>query len=297
MMKCKKVLLIVLLLLVVFPLTSSAADLNASEYGNMEAEIKYNREIMQRIADGEDIIYSQDGTIIDLSNYNGGIMPYWGSSNPNKVHQWMVNRAIEILENDFGAGITAPFDDVGIYHLTLGADVPDVEETDFFTFAGHFYNPITGKNHLGATNPTALTRFTYWANSALGMWYMDKAMALSYLGRALHYLGDLSAPHHVHNMTVLNSDHFSFEGYADSNKDNHKLYYGSKYNIGGSWNLVLSSIAHSCATDTYRNSTFALENGSYSLQNWSGTLDVTLKTGQNYMAAFLYRFLVEVGEI
>lgn len=297
----KKSYIIVLVMILVFPFASYASD---AEIKDMEEKIKFDREIVQRIANGEDIVYAEDGeTVLYLWEDDAEISPQWGSGGSTKVHQWMVSRALTILENDFGIYITSPFYAGGnIGRLMAGADWPDRNETDSLTFKGHFYNPTTGRNYMGETNPTAKVRFEQWSNLARDYWYSDRALALHFLGSSLHYLSDVSAPHHVHNYTALNSDHSAFEDWADTNRNNYRLNNGNKYHIGGSWNVMRTNIINGCAYDTYYDSTFILDEthpdrSVYKLLNWSSTADKTLKHGQNYMAAFLYRFLQAVGEI
>ena len=290
--------IIILVVLLLFPFVSFAAD---AEIKDMEEKIKFDREIVQRIANGENIVYAEDGeTLIYLWEDDAEISPQWGSGGSTKVHQWMVSRALAVLENDYGYWITDPFYAGGyIGQMFAGADWPDNNERDNMTFKGHFYNPTTGKNWMGETNPTAFTRFRSWSNIARDSWHLNRELALSYLGRSLHYLSDLSCPHHVHNQIAGLSDHSEFESWADANRNSFRLLNGNKYHIGGSWTTMQANIANGCAYDTYYDSTFVYDplTQFYILQNWNATADKTLKHGQNYMAAFLYRFLQAVGEI
>ncbi|WP_051534052.1 hypothetical protein [Desulfitibacter alkalitolerans] len=297
----KRFFIIILTVLFVFSAMSMASD---SDFECLEERIKFDREIVQRIANGEDILYDEDGiTILFLWENDGEISPHWGSQGSAKVHQWMVSRALAVLENDFGYWVTDPFYAGGhIGQMMAGADWPDIWETDGLSFAGHFYNPTTGRNYMGQTSPTAKIRFEQWSDQARNHWNSNRALALHYLGCSLHYLSDLSAPHHVHNHTALDSDHTAFEDWADANRNNYRLINGNQYHIGGSWNVMRANIANGCAYATYYDSTFILDQSHpdrdvYRLLNWGSTANNTLKHGQNYMAAFLYRFLQTVGEI
>lgn len=65
-------------------------------------------------------------------------------------------------------------------------DWPDKlgNETDAGTFAGHFYDPDSGKNWLGQTSPTARTRAESYFKSAVDAYHSgDVQLAMSNLGK------------------------------------------------------------------------------------------------------------------
>ena len=85
------------------------------------------------------------------------------------------------------------------------------------TYKSHFYDPDTGRNWWGDTNPTALTRGRSVAAYALDCYLArDLPNAGYYLGLALHYLTDITQAMHAGNFTYLSSDpwgwHSEFEG-------------------------------------------------------------------------------------
>jgi phospholipase C len=84
------------------------------------------------------------------------------------------------------------------------------------TYKSHFYDPDTGKNWRGDTNPTALTRGRSLGAFALDCYLTgDLSNAGYYLGLALHYLTDATQAMHAGNFTYLSSDpwgwHTEFE--------------------------------------------------------------------------------------
>ena len=105
-------------------------------------------------------------------------------------------------------------------------DWPDKvgNETDFGTFAGHFYDPDTGKNWMGQTSPTARTRAeTYYENAVIMYQAGDINRAMDYLGKGTHYVSDLNEPHHASNLTAVNSNHSAFEKYVDKNRTSYTI--------------------------------------------------------------------------
>lgn len=70
--------------------------------------------------------------------------------------------------------------------LMEATDWPDKlgNETDTGTFAGHFYDPDSGKNWLGQTSPTARTRVESYFKSAVDAYRSgDVQLAMSNLGK------------------------------------------------------------------------------------------------------------------
>ena len=131
-------------------------------------------------------------------------------------------------------------------------DWPDEygNETDFGTFAGHFYNPKTGKNWMGQTSPTAKGRAVSYFNEAVSAYNNGKInLAIKYIGIGSHYVADLSEPHHTSDLTALNSNHTEFEKYVDDNRASYKInnhtidnsYY--KYATDKSLEEMLESVA------------------------------------------------------
>lgn len=138
------------------------------------------------------------------------------------VHQYIVAEALIILSNNQG---NSRFNgELNSEILLEATDWPDKlgNEMDFGTFSGHFYNPDTSKNWLGQTSPIARTRAeAYYQKAAKAYQTGDMQLAMSNLGKGTHYVSDLNEPHHVVNLTAINSNHSAFEKYVD---DNRKYY-------------------------------------------------------------------------
>lgn len=140
------------------------------------------------------------------------------------THQYIVANAINILQNDKGSSILTSEQYLG--SLLSYTDWPDKfgNETDYLTYAGHFYNPNTGKNWLGQTSPTAKSRAVSYFNSAVSEYKKGNiSTAIKYIGIGSHYVSDLNEPHHASNLTALNSNHTEFETYVDTNRASFKI--------------------------------------------------------------------------
>lgn len=174
-------------------------------------------------------------------------------------------------------------------------DWPDVfgNETDYVTFAGHFYDPDTNKNWLGQTSPTAKTRAESYYRQAIERYKAgDITAAFLYLGRGTHYVSDANVPHHAANLTALNSNHTEFEAYVDDHRVSYKIagntfpssVYQQAVNTSvGSLIQAAAKQAKGLAGQAQNSSTYSTA-GEKSVQN-------AIKAVTQY----IYRFAEEVG--
>ena len=171
---------------------------------------------VQDIANGSDELYGEGvpiehGTNPDERFSSGGV---------DHTHQYIVANALKILSND--KGNSAFNGELNSSILMEATDWPDKlgNETDAGTFAGHFYDPDTGKNWLGQKSPTARTRAESYFQAAVNAYRAgDVQLAMSNLGKGTHYVSDLNEPHHASNLTAVNSNHSAFEKYVDNVSD------------------------------------------------------------------------------
>ena len=113
------------------------------------------------------------------------VQPYVGEIGDDGFHD-------NLCQGLYDADFKAPFDDPYGYGITQPM------------WYSHFYDPDTGKNYDGDTDPTALTRGRTYATYALDCFYAgDIASAGYHLGLALHYLTDLTQPMHASNLTYF----------------------------------------------------------------------------------------------
>jgi len=188
-----------------------------------------------------------------------------------------------------------PYSPGGAQTIIQYSDKPDEIETDGVSFVGHFYDPTTGLNYLGDSTPTALERLQIHALNAYNYYWINRTYALQELGMAIHYLTDLCEPHHASNKTALNSNHTTFETYADNNRVLYSVSFGGDYsNITyTSYFSYVTDKGISAAYNAYAYKDYAL---SVFQSNWDYALQNTLPYAQRVVAGFLYKFLKEVGE-
>lgn len=181
------------------------------------------------ISEGSDDIYGNGVPLDHTENPNARFK----SGGIDHTHQYIVSNSVRILQNDKGDEI---FSDVErLENLLYFTDWPDEygNETDFGTFAGHFYNPKTGKNWMGQASPTAKGRAVSYFNEAVSAYNNGKIdLAIKYIGIGSHYVADLSEPHHTSDLTALNSNHTEFEKYVDDNRASYKI---NNYTINDSY--------------------------------------------------------------
>jgi hypothetical protein len=90
----------------------------------------------------------------------------------------------------------------GVYDADYLAPYNDSDTEVVWKWKSHFYDPDTGKNYRGETDPTALTRGRKLFQESVAVYHKgDKRGAGYALGLSLHYLTDLGQPMHAANYT------------------------------------------------------------------------------------------------
>ncbi len=176
------------------------------------------------IVNGSDNIYGDGvpllhGTGDGTEREPGRVSARFVSGGVNHTHQYIVASALTILYNDMGNSIMN--NNTNTLLMMENADWPDKlgNQTDYGTFAGHFYNPNTELNWLGQSSPTAKTRALDYFVTAVASYNAGNIIdAFMYIGRGAHYVADANEPHHASNLTALNSNHSEFEEYVDNNR-------------------------------------------------------------------------------
>lgn len=179
-------------------------------------------------------LMEQAETASNTESLQPGAETQWKSDSddeePNQqiaTHQMITLEALSVFIGNYGFyeadGTTAL---VIALNLAAASGLPDMKEIGFF-FAGHFYDPDTGKNYLHATLPTAKSKAESHYSDAKTALSKDATPETPYLlgedfekaweqlGMALHYMQDVCEPHHAANQTVANSTHGDFEFYVD----------------------------------------------------------------------------------
>ncbi|KJS20859.1 MAG: hypothetical protein VR72_14030 [Clostridiaceae bacterium BRH_c20a] len=227
------------------------------------------------------------------------IIPQFKGGGENHSHQFLVEKAVNILNND---GKTNAYNELfgNLTDFKAAADWPDDYQHDNYTWKGHFYHAVTHLNWANESDPTAMTRFLYYMN--LAKQYYDKnntnnETAIIYLGRAMHYFADLNAPHHVANLTALDSWHDGWESFADTNKNNFVTSYSTKYNAHGTnfeaYGEESADYAYNYVSDA--TATIPGSQGTPDTNRWYNAADKCYKFCQNNMAAVLDAFFRSEG--
>lgn len=244
---------------------------------------------IEDIANGSDEVYGEGVPIVHGGNPN----LRFKSGGKDHTHQYIVANALTILTADQGSSIYN--EEMNARLLMEATDWPDKlgNETDAGTFAGHFYDPDTGKNWLGQSSPTARTRAEGYFETAVSKYQNgDIDGALDAIGKGTHYVSDLNEPHHASNLTAINSNHSAFEAYVDENRASYKIdgntFSGNVYQDAlsqdkGTLMYNAAKYAKGLASKAQQENTYA-EAGEKSVEN-------AIKTVTQY----LYKFGDTVG--
>ncbi len=147
--------------------------------------------------------------------------PKWTStesgSHPS-VHKQLTIWGFSVLFNDKTSSISnlsGKYSATARGYINTGSVDPDTLENDSSTFVGHYCNSqLKNKNYT--TNPTAYTRFNnHYYNSLVAYDNGGYEYAYKELGRAMHYLEDITSPPHA--ALITGDDHQNYEVYARNN--------------------------------------------------------------------------------
>lgn len=169
------------------------------------------------------------------------ITPYWKSEDPTKgdqepnedaaaTHELMTLEALTLLIEK-GTFITEDTTQALFIALLFSAAsaLPDHEFDTYITlWAGHYYHYKYGWNYALQIDNTARTNMSYYYGRA--KYYFEKSPeifsddfleAIKLTGCALHYVQDVSEPHH--STCKIASNHSEFEAYVGKAMDEGKI--------------------------------------------------------------------------
>lgn len=245
-------------------------------------------EILELIMSGDNYLVG-DGVPFDNPN-DSGITPLWTAGGSNHTHQYILSYGFNILYNDYPSAYNWYISLGAVPYVLEGSDLPDDDEKDN-SFAGHFYNPNTGKNYQGTTD-TAKSRF--FARYEQAVFYYESgqyAKAWEYLGRAIHYLEDMNATHHTANLIAIGSNHMTFEQQIDRNRTRYTATTAM-----GKYTASISSIPDICAINALNqleDATSAEDLTTF--EPWLRAGDNTVPVAMQYVAVVLHKFQQEVS--
>lgn len=178
----------------------------------------------------------------ETSNSANEISPLWMSSRDDPAtddyvpgtHAMITAQAMLILQNDNRLWCDTALEAVvTTLTLSLASEVPD---SNAALFLGHFYNPDSEENYLGTKTPTAKTFAKLHYDNATSTSSVETA--LDEIGRCLHFVQDISVPHHTALITAVNPSHSAFEAFANSHIEEYMA--GVPNAAGSTYNYVNS---------------------------------------------------------
>ncbi|MDA8226588.1 MAG: zinc dependent phospholipase C family protein [Desulfitobacterium hafniense] len=275
---------------------------------NASVSVEEGKQIVKKIISGDyeydlsthELVKREDRK--DKKLPDGTMEPSFASGGSEHSHQYLVARAINILDND-GHNNQTDILYSEVANLLEGSDWPDFYERDpnvagVATYAGHFYHYSKHTNYLGQTSPTAMQRMNTWMNSA-NSYFVDGsnnyAYALKTLGIALHYLSDMNAPHHVTNRSALTSGHVVWEDYADSNREDYTKSSGTLYNDYGTNYSSYAQASANYASGYIDEAEATLGDGSPDYTKWDLAAERTYEKCQDTLAAVIDAFFRTEG--
>ena len=210
------------------------------------------------------------------------------SNGSNNTHQWLVSRALTILQNEKSTAYNF-FGSTEQELLLSGSDWPDEHEKDGKTLNEfHFYYWPDKSSYWGNKTDHAKARFLAWYKAAVDDWKDGKTYAGVFsLGKAIHYFCDLYTPVHTAqrcyaiNIPDLVTNHLNFEKAANSGKSAFAVSTGGLYS--GYQNYTLPYIVDVIACASYN-----------SYINASTAYGWALYSNQKDLAGLLYKFYLDI---
>ena len=241
---------------------------------------------------------TDEGLVTVLSD-NETASPSWTSGDINNgewveagTHEYITMQACSILINDKGFFSLDTAEGVTIsLMISLASLLPDKDERGIILFAGHFYNPNTGKNYVGQTSNTALTNAVAHYDSAISAANSgNMTLAYEYLGRCLHYIQDICQPHHAANITAVNYAHSRFEGYAYENvtEFTENCNSISSFHYNNALSNSVSTLTHNAALKAYSMADDV--DNVLNQDKWESVATTSLANALMYSTKVMYKF-------
>lgn len=243
----------------------------------------------KKILRGDDFGYGSgldsNREIITYPGYQNIVEPQWKGGGRTYTHQYITRVALIILSNDL---VSNPLNSYTTA-LAEASDLPDKDENDY-AFSWHFYDPDTGKNYNGGSD-TALSKLIEHYNQAVRLYNNNNVTdAIEELGRACHYVEDLSEPHHASNKVAVVSKHTQFEEFCNTNRSSYGVTTmgTDSYNYGR--NNSVYTIGRNFAI--YAKSKINLAENT---NTFAAAAEATIPKAQKNTACLLYKFMIDTG--
>ncbi len=217
-----------------------------------------------------------------------------GENDP--THQTITAQAVDAFIND--KGFYTANSSTSVTHvlaLVVFSGAPDSVSDESYTAsnADHFYLPDSGKGLL-YSNRSAADAFEEYYNKALEQVQANNmTVAMKHLGRALHYLQDVTVPHHT--VSALTVAHANYEAFCH---DNIEDYISDISTVDSStYNSVVSQNYESIIASTARvaNLYYDYVNDSGDTTYWNTVANRQTVIAVKKTAAVLYKFAIDAS--
>lgn len=175
------------------------------------------------------------------------------------------------------------------------SEKPDFDETKKFN-SRHFYSTKTGKNFL-KKDDTALKAFIEHGSRAVELYKQGKtAESGQELGRASHFLQDLTQDDHTNTETLIEAEsrvkkHLEFEHYTGKNQQNFRLTTPTPATP-----LEKTQDFTSVLTDLAKETLQKSQNSNPNKINWYMRGQIGLRIAQEQTAKFFSAYLNEINK-
>lgn len=237
------------------------------------------------------------------------VQPLWTSGNTDisgniketGSHELITARACGILLDNKGFwGSNRNASIVIALTISLASILPDRESSTGVStlFAGHFYDPDTGKNWAKDATDTARTNAVKNYTEARNEYNKNGTSDefIKYVGRMLHYVQDACEPHHAANIVSLGplSAHSKFEDFADEHLNSYiDAYTIPSNNYSNALNKSISNIVHEAAVTAKSYSD--LVKSASNQTHWNMVAQRTTRNAVLNTALVLYNLSIKTG--
>ncbi len=216
------------------------------------------------------------------------------------THSFLTCQGVEILKHQKNI---IWYNQSLIDNLVKGSVLPDSIENDGGLFIGHFYNPVTHDSYNHSKTLNAYTRFiSHYTNAiAMNMEGRTNEDTCCELGMALHYLEDVTEPHHAANIanylnTHFSDDHMEFENWVKEQsmkkfQISHSKEYDFALNNSPGDILIKAAQLGNCIFLKYHKDCDIIKS------KWKRAAFMGLTYAQQIVAAVLYKFAVDIGAV
>ncbi len=241
------------------------------------------------------LTYEEQIDLVDnCYTWNNNTNARYKSGEDDPTHSDITTAGLAAFVSDKGFWATSSDGLMLSLIIALYSLAPDQTSDESFTIsnADHFYLVSTGKGLYGGTS--AAERFVEYYNKAVTAQNSgNSSEAAAHLGRALHYIQDITIPHHT--KFALTLAHSQYEAFCDENIE---TYLGDFNSTPDSFYVYsqaydasdLVPIVASVSTRYYDDVKNSLNKDA-----WSATANTLTNYAAQMTSAVLYMFALDCG--